>query len=270
MKRYNEARCEFLMLLERQEIYWKQRSKQFWLREGDQNTRFFHKYASRRKKNNSIVGLRNKNGDWVDSVQGVQDIITDYFSELFLSSRSTEFLSDREKVRRVTVEQNQQLVQPISNDEVKDAVFSMHAEKAPGFDGLNPAFFQVYWKVVEHDVVTFCREFFETGQLQEEVNRTLVCLLPKVRKPQQMSELRPISLCNVLFRILSKVLANRLKTCLPTLISHNQSAFIAGRLLKDNALVAFEVNHYISRRTQGVNGLAALKIDMSKAYDRLE
>lgn len=85
-----------------------------------------------------------------------------------------------------------------------------------------------------------------------------------------MTELRPISLCNVLFRILSKVLANRLKGCLPNLISANQSAFIEGRLLTDNALIAFETNHYIKRKTQGKNGVAGLKIDVSKAYDRLE
>lgn len=85
-----------------------------------------------------------------------------------------------------------------------------------------------------------------------------------------MSDLRPISLCNVLFRILSKVLANRLKNFLPTLISANQSAFVEGRLLTDNALIAFEVNHYIKSRTQGKIGMAALKIDVSKAYDKLK
>lgn len=85
-----------------------------------------------------------------------------------------------------------------------------------------------------------------------------------------MSDLRPISLCNVLFRILCKVLANRLKVCLATLISPNQSAFVEDPLLTDNALLAFEVNHYIKRQTQGKTGMAALKIDVSKAYDRVE
>lgn len=179
-------------------------------------------------------------------------------------------LSKNEKVNTVTEEQNVQLMESISNEEVKDAVFSMHAEKAPGYDGLNPAFYQTYWSVVEEDVVGFCKHFFATGELQPEFNRTLVCLILKVKKPKQMSELRPISLCNVLFRILSKVLANRVKTCLPRLISANQSAFIEGRLLTDNALIAFEVNHYIKCRTHGRNGVAGLKIDISKAYDRLE
>lgn len=98
----------------------------------------------------------------------------------------------------------------------------------------------------------------------------MVCLIPKVKQPQQVTDLRPISLCNVLFRIISKVLANRLKEVLPGLISASQSAFVEGRMLIDNALIAFEVNHYIKRRTQGTNGVAGLKIDVSKAYERLE
>lgn len=85
-----------------------------------------------------------------------------------------------------------------------------------------------------------------------------------------MADLRPISLCNVLVRILSKVMTNRLKPSLKSIISDKQSAFLEGRLLTDNALIAYEVNHYMRRRTRGKNGLVALKIDISKAYDRLE
>ena len=85
-----------------------------------------------------------------------------------------------------------------------------------------------------------------------------------------MTDVRPISLCNVLVRILSKVLANRLKECLSSLISDKKSAFFEGRMLTDNVLIAFELNHYIRRKTQGGNGVVGFKIDISKAYDRLE
>lgn len=85
-----------------------------------------------------------------------------------------------------------------------------------------------------------------------------------------MTDVRPISLCTVLFRILSKVMANRIKKCFPSLISDKQSAFVEGRLLTDNAVMAFELNHYIKRKTQGRSGVVGLKLDISKAYDRLE
>lgn len=116
----------------------------------------------------------------------------------------------------------------------------------------------------------FCKDYMTIGILPEGVNRSLVCLIPKVKVPHTMADIRPISLCNVLVRIISKVLTNRLKTCLNLIISDKQSAFIEGRLLTDNAMVAFEINHYMKRKMQGVNGVAGLKIDISKAYDRLE
>lgn len=94
-----------------------------------------------------------------------------------------------------------------------------------------------------------------TYEISEDVNRTLVTLIPKTKAPQDMTELQPISLCNVLVRILSKVLSNRLKPCLNSVISDKKSAFIEGRLLTDNTLIAFEVNQYMKRRTQGRNGL---------------
>lgn len=153
---YNDARCEFLNLLEQQEVYWKQRSKQFWLREGDQNIKKFHKFASGRRKQNQVTKLKDSNGEWKEDREGVRQIITEYFSKLFQSSVTTTGLTDRETVKQVTAEQNQNLIMPITSDEVKCAVFTMHPDKSPSFDGLNPGFFQAYWKVVGNNVVQFC------------------------------------------------------------------------------------------------------------------
>lgn len=135
-------------------------------------------------------------------------------------------------------------------EEVKQEVFSMHPYKSPGLDGLNLAFFQSFWSIVGGDIFEFCQNFMNTRELPRGIIRTLVCLVPKVKLPQSMTELKPISLCNVLIIIISKVLSNRLKTCMGSFISNTQSAVVEGRVLTDNALKASEVYHYIKRHTQ--------------------
>ncbi|XP_074369753.1 uncharacterized protein LOC141711250 [Apium graveolens] len=107
--KYNEAREEFLKLLEKQEVYWKQRSKQFWLREGDHNTKFFHKFALGRRKRNQVTKLKDSNGEWKEDKDGVRKVIIDYFSELFQSSGVNAELSERDTVKRITEEQNNDL-----------------------------------------------------------------------------------------------------------------------------------------------------------------
>lgn len=135
-------------LLEKQDIYWKQRAKQFWLREGDQNTRFFHKYASTRRSSNQLVRVKGEYGNWRETKEEIQGVIEGYFVHLFQSTSANGSLSQHEKVQCITEEENENLPSDITPEEVKAAVFSMHPEKAPGIDGLNPMFFQTFWSIV--------------------------------------------------------------------------------------------------------------------------
>jgi hypothetical protein len=103
-----------------------------------------------------------------------------------------------------------------------------------------------------------------------ELNMTHVALIPKVKQPTSVTEFRPISLCNVIYKLIFKVLANRLKIFLPHIIAPTQSAFIPGRLISDNVLAAYETLHTMHTGMKGKNGFMAMKLDISKAYDRVE
>ena len=142
--------------------------------------------------------------------------------------------------------------------------------KSPGLDGMPPIFYQHYWSLVGSDVVDDILFFLNSGNLPPSLCHSFTTLIPEVNNPKYISQYRPISLSNVLYRIFSKVLANRLKKVLPHLVSEQQSAFVKDKLISDNIMVAFETLHYMRNHSLGETWYMALKLDMSKAYDRVE
>ena len=165
---------------------------------------------------------------------------------------------------------NKELLAEFKAAEVWKALKQMHPTKAPGPDGMSPLFFHQYWDVIGSDVISCVLKVLNSGVLPCELNETYICLIPKVASPKKIIEFRPISLCNVVYKIISKVLANRLKRILREVIDESQSAFVPGRSITDNVLVAFETMHCIDMRRKGKEVLMAVKLDMSKAYDRVE
>lgn len=122
---------------------------------------------------------------------------------------------------------NQRLLRITQDEEIKEATFAINPEKAPGPDGMTSLFYQRFWSSAGKDVCAMVRNFFETGELDERLNMTNLCLIPKTDRPETMTEFRPISLCNVGYKIISKIFSSRLKRILPKIISETQSAFVA-------------------------------------------
>ena len=120
--------------------------------------------------------------------------------------------------------------------------------KAPDPDGISAILFQKYWVIVGNDVICMVLNVLNSNMSMVEINKTNITLVPKIKNPTKMIDFRPISLCNVVYKLISKVSANRLKIILPQIISENQSAFLSGRLITDNVLVAFELMHYLERK----------------------
>ncbi|CAH9106097.1 unnamed protein product [Cuscuta epithymum] len=139
------VRATLQVLLEKENLFWKQRAKEFWLREGDINSRFFHNAVKQRRRRNKMTGIRKVDGSWITDRGELGANVLDYFLSLFQAPGRTSTSDIRGDFVQVTNEQNNVLSRPISPEEVKAAMFEMHSEKAPGSDGMNPAFFQAYW-----------------------------------------------------------------------------------------------------------------------------
>jgi hypothetical protein len=172
--------------------------------------------------------------------------------------------------RRVTEEMNVELMKPFEVDEIHDALCQIGPLKAPGLDGFPYGFFQKNWMIMGKDICQAILTTLNSGVMPDELNSTNIALIPKVNSASTVTEFRPNSLCNVLYKLISKVLANRLKKILANITSPVQSTFIPGRLIMDNVLVAYETLHTMQSRLKGKEGFMAVKLNMSKAYDRVE
>ena len=254
-----------------EEEYWHQKNRNMWYSSGDLNTKFYHALTKQRRVRNRIVGLYDGDGNWITEDNGVEKVAVDYFEELFTTTSPSgfeEFLS--EVTPGITPQMNQRLMRIATEEEVREALFMMHPEKAPGPDGMTALFFQHSWHIIKGDLVEMVNDFLVSGELDSRLNITNICMIPKTERPIRMTELRPISLCNVGYKIISKVLCQRLKIYLPLLISETQSAFVAGRLIFDNILIAQKMFHGLQTNKASKGKYMAIKTDMSKAYDRVE
>lgn len=236
----------------------------------DKNLKYFHASCSTRRRINQIQKLKNEEGEWLDWQNGLAVFIKDYYVKLFSSSHTKVAGVIVCIDSKITDRQNTELLLPITEEEVKFALFQMHPDKAPGPDEMTPAFFQKHWSIVGADIMKLTRDFFETGELLRDLNETYIVLIPKNKNLVSVMELRPIALCNDLMKIITKIIANRLKEVLSVIISDTQSAFIPGRLISDNIMISYEVMHYLKRKRFGKEGYMMIKLDIIKAYDRIE
>ncbi|KAL0747632.1 hypothetical protein Bca101_029634 [Brassica carinata] len=159
------------------------------------------------------------------------------------------------------------LVSPVTVEEIISALNALPNDKVSGPDGFTKEFYVAAWSVIGGDFITAVQSFFIYGFLPTGINATILTLIPKTEEAQTMKDFRPIACCNLIYKVISKVLARRLKTILPEAIEANQTAFIKGRLMLENVLLASElVNGY---HKESNSNRATVKFDISKAFDTI-
>ena len=258
-------------LLHMNDDYWRIRSRSNWMQQGDRNTSYFHHHASQRRTRNQIKKLKNSTGVWIEDGVELEKLIVGHYTSLFTHDPQVrgKFAANYSGVirRRLSVSMQQELAKPFTADEVLSALKLMHPTKAPGPDGYQAIFFQKFWGIIGNDVLAVVLGFLNGEEEIAGLNETFISLIPKVKSPEVIADYRPISLCNVVYKLIAKTLALRMKGVMGFLIDEAQSAFVPDRLITDNVIVAFEAFHKLKKGT-GAN--MAVKLDMSKAYDRIE
>lgn len=165
---------------------------------------------------------------------------------------------------------NNSLYAEFTKDEVTCPLFQMNHLGAPGPDGFPTHFFQKHKSHLKNDVYWFVLKFLNHQENLDDVNSTFITLIPKIKNVVKVGDFRSIILCNVIHKIEANILANRLKPILPHIISANQSVVVHGWLIIDNIIIAYETLHSMINKYKGSNKFMALKLDMSKVYNRIK
>lgn len=194
---------------------------------GDLPSKLLYNRLRQKQRRNTIYMLRNEAGSWFIQPREIEDLVHQHFKTLLTSSVSDPSCSIdpidlvlRElHLPSITDRDRSSLLCPFSSEEIKDSFFSLADNKSPGLDGYNAEFFKYCWPTIGPNIIEAIQRFFETGFLLKEWDATFLVLIPKVSPPQEVSHLRPISLCNVLYKCNAKCMVTRMQPLLPSLIA---------------------------------------------------
>lgn len=272
-KKERECMHEFVSISNAEENFLKQKSRNQWLNLGDGNNGFFHRLVKVRNSSALIKSLKDASGNIVEDIQQIKEVATSFYQNLLGESTHVFSESKADQVSCLITKSfssscSAGMVEELTKEEVKRTISSMKKNKAPGPDGFLAGFYHKAWPIVGDIAVEAVLDFFKSGRLLKEVNATILSSVPKIKNPSTMGDYRPISCCNVIYKCITKILANRLLPGLNEIIYPNQGAFIPNRSIVENILLAQElVSDY--HKSQG-KPRCTLKVDLMKAYDSVD
>lgn len=230
----HEARAKWHMLIKAEEKFYRQKSRVRWNHLGDRDTPFYFKTVIQRAARNHIHFLRDADKNYIGSIEEIKSHSAAYFENILghtdmpVSPCSVSDLQDLISFR-CSEAQCELLSHPVSVDEITKTVFSMPQSKSPGPDGYSIEFFRSAWSIVGEDFIAAVSEFFSNGRLLKDINDTTIASITKLPNACKLGDFRPISCCNLVYKIISKIISNRLKEVLKDCISPSQSVFLKGR-----------------------------------------
>ncbi|GJV99319.1 RNA-directed DNA polymerase, eukaryota [Tanacetum coccineum] len=240
-----------------------QKAKIKWAIEGDENSKFYHGVINKKRGRCAVRGVM-VDGTWLESPNSVKKEFFDHFKNRFDKPSSGGIELVREFSKRLSIEQNEILEGEVSNAEIKSAVWGCGIDKAPGPDGFTFGFYRRYWSFIENDVVDAIKWFFANGNIPKGGNSCFITLIPKIPNANMVKDFRPISLIGSVYKIIAKILANRLVSVLGDLVNEIQSAFVADRQILDGPFILNELVQWCkSKKKQSM----VFKVDFEKAYD---
>jgi len=244
-----EAQLLLTKALKYQEDVWREKARDQKFIHGDRNTAYFHRLAKIRSSKNSINFLYD--GELViTEPSDIEVHVINYFQSIFTVANNCihNDLIAETIPSLVYIDENNMLLRIPQREEVKDAAFALNGDGAPGPDGFGGHFYQTYWDIVGAEVVQSVQEFFISGVLANNINNNLIVLIPKVPGPRVMGDYRPIALANFQFKVITKILADRLAIVTMRIISIEQRGFIRDRQISECVILASEAINTLDKR----------------------
>ena len=224
--------------------------------------------VKQRRARSRILQLNTDDYEVIEDQGGIEQLLLQHFKQSYGRTTTTNVDQILEEVKTLPIPQisnqpNLALSTPVTNEEIEFTIFQLGSFKSPGPNGIPAFFYQEYRDLVKNDIFNYVQAFVHTGSLLKTLYQTFITLIPKNSCPKNVNHFRPISLCNVIYKVISKIIVNRLKPFMDYLITPFENAFIRGRNISDNNLITFEIFDMLGKMKGRKGCFGPLKIDMS-------
>jgi len=270
MNKVNQMKLNLFNLKYAEKAFFSEKLKWNFLKDNDRGTSFFHALMSHRHQKSFILAIQCSNGELTTSIDEVSAEFVHFYQNLLGTSSTISPINEAVVHSGPCLDVNHSdfLLAPISNEAIKETLFSIGIDKAPGPDSYSSLFFKKSWDIVNADFYATVQDFFSSRQILKHINHSIVALVPKSANVNSANVFRPISCCNVIYKVISKILAGRLSHALQDIIGPAQNAFLGGQNMIDNINLAQELlRHYGRKRT---SPRCLIKVDFRKAFNSVQ